>query len=78
MLGAEVVLMGGEGLGPDRPLQHVESLLGDLGADSVATDDGELHHVVRHGRNPTWMVHDVIIRFHELEQRVLPRCSVWP
>ena len=46
--------------------------------DSVATDDGELHHVVRHGRNPTWMVHDVIMRFHELEQRVLPRCSVWP
>ena len=48
MCGAKVVFVGGKSIRSDGLLQHVECLLGDFGANSVAADDGELRYVVGH------------------------------
>ena len=41
MCGAKMVLVGGKSIRSDGLLQHVECLLGDFGANSVAADDGD-------------------------------------
>ena len=48
MCGAKMVLVGGKSIRSDGLLQHVECLLGDFGANSVAADDSGLRYVVGH------------------------------